>query len=342
MKTGRELKKYSMKKVYIVIDKNHTEEDSWETHLSSLLLGYVDAANLQDVIIEEVSELSTIKTYFEIKYITSNDIFVFTNAWDSTISTIKHWSEIYKVPVKLIGFWHTGSFVKSSTEYRPNNDSLWRRKHEYVNMLCLDESLFIDDCYRDQFIDVITHGKYLQKLNICKFPLDYLSLEMSLIKDKYYKQNMVVFPWAEYDALQEQIMYDLIRVLKGSQVIFACEHSAMDRYQILDYIAKSKVVLLPYTNVNLGKEIYECYLLETIPLIPDIEGFEDLVPEEFRYPPEWTSSILNYSKFGTDFTAKIHNLLDNYDNIKPLILDYQTKLTEKYFDSEQIIKKIFE
>ena len=173
------------------------------------------------------------------------------------------------------------------------------------------------------------------------FPLEYLTLEMALYKDSYYKQNMIIFPWNKYSEFQEQIVYDFIRVFKDVKVIFAQERVPLTREQLLNQISKAKIAFLPYDSPNIGKEIYEYLLLGTIPLVPDIEGFKDLLPAEFRYPIEWTSNIFNYSKFAPDLIFKIKYLIENYDSYIPLIKEYQVNLFENFYDSEPIIKEIF-
>jgi hypothetical protein len=330
-----------MRKIYVVVDKLLTAEDSWETNLTSLLQGYVEAADIKNVIIEEVSELSTIKTYFETRYITSKDTFIFTNAWSSIVPYIKHWSELYKVPAKLIGFWSKGCFVNSDTEFRPMNERTWRKMHENSNFRCLDKSFFLNSWYLKQFQEEIARDSFLEKMQICKFPLDYLSLELSLVKERYYKQDMIIFPWSNYSKFNEQIVYDFKRIFKKTQVIFAQETTPLTRFQLINQMSKAKIALLPYMHPNIGQEIYECFLLEIIPVVPDHESFRELVPEEFRYPPEWTATIFDYCKYAPDFSAKVKNLLEEYDTLKPLLKEQQDKLTEHYFDSEQIIREIF-
>ena len=340
MKMERKLKE-DMIKVYVIVDMLLTEEYSWETNVTSLFQGYIDASDKTNYSIEEIKDISLIKNLFSTNQINKDDIFLFTNAWTTSIQYIKHWSELYKIPVKLIGFWSRGCFINSDAEFRPLNDRSWRKSHESTNMKCLDNSLFLNDWYLKQFQTEISRDRYLSTLEICKFPLDYLSLELSLIKGSYYKQNMIIFPWANYNSLHEQIVYDFIRVFKKTHVIFAQEYSSMERSMLINQISKAKISFLPYTHSNIGQEIYECFLLETIPIVPDIAGFQDLVPDEFRYPPEWTASIFNYCKYAPELTDYIQRILDNYDDLIPTIINHQEKLTEKYFDSAEIIKKIF-
>ena len=331
-----------MRKIYVVIDKFLTEEDSWETHLPSLLAGYVASKGLKDVIVEEVNELSTIKTYFEIKYIEPTDVFVFPNSWTNMIPYIKHWSELYQVPVKMIGMWSRGCYINQDPVYRPLNDRNWRKVHERANFRCLDKSFFINEHFKEQFRIYVSKLVFPERLHTCKFPLDYLSLELSIAKDKYYKQNSIIFPWEKYSSREEKMVYDFVRVFKGeANVIFAQEYQPLNRLGLLNQLSRAKIAFLPYQSPNIGNEIYECLLLETIPIVPDFEAFHELVPEPFRYPVEWADSIFSYSEHGQKLTAKVKDVLKNYEEYLPMIKELRDSTTEQFFNSEQIIKEVF-
>jgi hypothetical protein len=129
-------------------------------------------------------------------------------------------------------------------------------------------------------------------------------------------------------------------VFKDCNVIFAQEYSSLNREGLLNQIARAKVAFLPYSHPNIGKEIYECLLLDTIPFVPDFEAFREIVPEPFRYPPEWTESIFNYSAHGFELTSKLKSILLDYDKHLDLLKTHCESLTEKFYHSEQIIKEI--
>jgi hypothetical protein len=330
-----------MKRVYVVIDPLITDENSWESHLASILHGYVESTKPDEFEVVQITDPSLIKQHFQNGVITPDDLFVFPNAWTSMTVYVRHWSENYQVPVKMIGFWSRGCYLNLDSEYRPLNDRNWRKVHERASFRCLDKSFFISEFHKEQFRIYVSKFVFPERLNVMPFPLEYLVLDMSLYKDSYFKQSMVIFPWNKYSTLQEQIVYDFIRVYKDIKVIFAQERLPLTRDQLLNQVAKAKVAFLPYDSPNIGKEIYECFLLGTIPLVPDIEGLKDLVPLDFRYPPEWTANIFNYSKFAPDLTGKIKHLIENYDFYIPLIKEQQTHLFETFYDSEPIIKEIF-
>lgn len=329
-----------MKKIFVVIDKLISDENSWELHVSSLLHGYAEASD-SDYMIEEINDLGIIKEYFQTGYVTTKDIFVFPNAWTSMTIYVKHWSENYQIPVKMIGFWTRGCYINQDPEYRPLNDRNWRKVHERSSFRCLDESYFISEFHKEQFRIYVSKFVFPERLNVLPFPLDYLNMELSAYKGNYFKQNSIIFPWNKYSELHEQIMYDFIRVHKDINIIFAQEREPLSRFQLMTQISKAKIAFLPYSHPNIGKEIYECLLLDTIPLVPDIEGFRHLLPEEFRYPPNWTENIFNYSRYAPDLISKIKELTYGYDSYKTLINETKDYLYEEFFDSEKIIQQIF-
>jgi hypothetical protein len=329
--------------VWVVVDKLSVEEDGWETHLSSIIQGYVDAKYI-NARVEEITEdnIAKLEGHFRTKYITENDVFVFANSWTAMTIRIKHWSEVYNRPVKMIGFWSRGCYLNTDPLYRPKEDRNWRKVFERSSFRCLDKSFFIDDYHKEQFRIYVSKNVFPTRLNTCKFPMDYLTMTLADKALEYFKQDIIVYPWENQLALDEKIIYDFIRAFKNYKVIFAQEKSKMPREQILTQIAQSKIAFLPYLHPTIGQEIYECCILGTIPLVPDVEGLRHLVPDEFRYPVEWTSNILNYCMYAPKLTEMITSLMLNYEDHHRYTLEKQTQyLTKEYFDSEDILTEIF-
>lgn len=331
-----------MKSIYIVLDSLLTNEDDWETHFGSILLGYVHSRDLNNIQVEEHYELAPIKDKFEKKEIQPGSLFIFPNAWSPATTYIKHWSETFQIPIKSVGFWSKGCYIGNDPEFRPLNDRNWRKVYERANFRCLDKSFFVSEYFKEQFRIYVSKAVFPDRLTIAPFPLDYLPIDIASFKDNYYKQDIVVFPWSTYSTLEEQFVYDFIRVFKDIKVIFAQEHEPLTRHQLLTQLSKAKVAFLPYTYPNIGKEIYECFLLDTIPLVPDIDGLRDIVPSEFRYPPEWTSNILNYCQYAPDLVNKIKELTYNYSDYKVIIDEQRSYLHMEHFNSDQIIQEIFD
>ena len=331
-----------MKTVYVVIDPLVSKPDAWELHTASLLQGYVEVMQLDtQVSIQEIIDLYDIKLKFDSKLIHHNDVFLFPNAWTSSTIYVRNWAEQNSIAVKMIGFWSRGCYINDDTEFRPLGDRNWRKVFERASFRCLDKSIFISEYFKEQFRIYVSKNVFPERLRVASFPLDYLSLETDMIKPMVYKQDMIIFPWQQYSELNEQIVYDFIRVYEDVKIVFAQERLPLDRSQLLTQVAKSKIAFLPYTYPNIGKEIYECLLLNTIPLVPALEGFQGIVPTQFQYPPEWTSSILNYSRYAPDFTEKIRELLVHYNEYVPLMEEHAAKAGHVFYSSEFLINEIF-
>lgn len=332
-----------MRQLIVLIDPLINEnEHSWELHFASMLQGYIEAKNLdQEWTVTQINDLSLIKDWFENKLITKRDKVIIPNSWTYMPVYVRHWAELYNVKLEIIGMWSRGCYLNTDPIYRPLADRNWRKVHERASFRCMNKSFFISEFHKEQFRIYVSKRVFPERLNICPFPLDYLELELSKYREDYYKQDIIVFPWAKYTRFHESIIYDFIRVFKNIQVIFAQEHAPMPRHQLLIQMARSKVILLPYESVNIGQDIYECYLLGCIPLIPDLPGFEEMVPKEFRYNPEWTLNIFKYSEYAPYLIQTIEDLCKNYSTYLPLIEEYKEHVSEKFFNSEKIMNQIF-
>lgn len=331
-----------MTTIYVILDTLVIDDNSWECHVASILHGYIEACELETKYnVVTYTDLSTVQQLFKTKIIKKNDIFVFPNAWTASTVHIKNWSEQMSIPIKMIGYWSRGCYINNDLDYRPLRDRNWRKVFERASFRCLDKSFFINEYFKEQFRIYVSKNVFPERLHISQFPLEYLSLELDPIRQSFYKQDMIIYPWHSYPELHEQIVYDFIRVLPNMKIIFAQERLPMERNQLMQQIARSKIAFLPYQYPNIGKEIFECFLLKTIPLVPNYEAFKGIVPEQFQYPFEWTQNIFNYCAYAPMLTEKIIELTTHYEEYEPLIQDTCDMLFDKYYSSESLIKEIF-
>ena len=324
--------------VYVVSDLNHIiDKDSWETHVSSTILGYleVQTQDLQDVEynVSNITDVCSIELLIKSKVISSDDVFVFTNAWTSNIPMIKSWCEYYNITPEMYGFWHQDIVSAPSHTYP------WRKAFNLSICKCLHGNFFICDEHAEAFKTSI--NKDLKSIQVCKFPMEYLGLEVGKLKNNFNKSDVLVFPFYNWSESQESIFYDWKRSLKGVQPVFCNEKERLTRSHLLNQIATAKVAWLPYDMPNLGQQIYECLLLGTIPMVPNIHGFEKFVPKEFMYPVSWTKNVINYSANAPDMISMIYEFTNNYDSYKTLIDERVDYLTEHFYDSEDFLQKIF-
>lgn len=342
-----------MKRIAVVPDNIGTDsESSWQEHVSSILSGYIDASNLQNQYnVTEYQDLTELRNEILNKKFNNGDKVIFTNAWAGQVVFVRHWAETAGLKLEYIGMWNRASYLDEDLEYKTrfkrgkSVNRGWRNIHEYSMHRTLTKNLFMKQSHKDKFqleISRSSRKSERNKFHCCGFPLEYLDVELSGYSDTYYKQRHIFFPYSEYSSFQERILYDMLRTLPDVQILFSRDRSAFTRHQKLSFLTKSKVAYLPYSSPNIGKEIYECTLLDTIPFVPDFKEFRDMVPSEFRYPIEWTKNIMSYSRYGAEFIKRIEDLVDNYDLYLPLLQETRSALQKNYYDSESFIKQIFD
>jgi hypothetical protein len=335
--------------IFVVVDPLLSKEDSWEYHIAAILQGYADSikdisSDNQVISIEQVTDISSLKAKFETKFISDEDVFVISNAWASSLPIIKSWADMFNCSAKFIGFRTGGNWLPSSPDFNDFDiHDTWQKLHETTLSNLLDKSLFIDEIDLKNFHRIVTKKKFVDKLHVSPFPLDYLDIELEMYYMDSYKKEMIIFPWAEFNIFHERMFYDFLRVFKSPiQAIWPQENARLDRHLLMPMIAKSKIAFLPYDVPNIGKEIYECLILETITLVPDFECFRHLVPDEFRYPAHWTKNMMSYTKHISGLYDMIGDLLLNYDTFIPVMQKKREELYNMRFNSTGLIQHVFD
>jgi hypothetical protein len=301
-------------------------------------------SNISKVVsVEQVTDVLSLKAKFETNFITDDDVFVISNSWASQLHIIKSWADKYNCSAKFIGFRCSGAWLPSSPDFNDYDiHETWQKTYEYNCSNLLDVSLFIDDVDLDNFHRTVTKKKFLDKQHVSPFPLDYLDIELETYFMDTYKKEMIIFPWDEFNIFHERMFYDFIRVFKNPiQAIWPQENSKLDRHLLMPMLAKSKIAFLPYRVPNMGIEIYECLILETIPLVPDFECFRHLVPDQFRYPAHWTHNMMSYTKHIYQLYDMIGDLLVNYNSYVPIMQEKREELYATRFNSTGLIKHVF-
>lgn len=333
-----------MKNIYVVVDKIFTDEYSWECQVPALLQGYIDSTDIQGYQISQLCDAQEVKHIYQNRLVTKSDTFICTNGWSPLVSYIRHLAEVIKIKPRILSFWTNGCFNNTDEVFRPLNDRNWRKVYERGHHRCSDKSFFCSEFFKEQFRIYVAKRVFVDRLHVMPFPLDYLLGELEEFRESFYKTDVILFPWGKesYNIMQEQIIYDVIRVFRDKQVIFAQENDPMPRDQLLRQIARAKCVFLPYSSPNIGKEIYECLILGAVPLVPSLPGFTDMLPKEFLYPAEWTNTIFNYCTHAPKLIEKISDIVDNFGNYVNLISETEQHLSKTRFSSDNFIKEIFQ
>ena len=272
---------------------------------------------------------------FERKKFTSYDKIIYPNAWCSMPIYVRHLFENSKTTLpKTYAFWRRGSFINADANYRPIWNRDYRKSFERALHRCIDKSFLFTDLHVNQFRHFICRPRLKPwRVIKCNFPLKDIPNDIRS-ELTATKQDLVVFPFKNPTELEDKIIYDLKRTLAPSMVHSINEVTKITREQYLYQCSSAKIMFLPLHYESIGQYIYEAYALKCIPVVPDIEYYRDFVPEEFRYNPDVTLTIYNYTLLAEQLTNKIKHLLEHYDEYVNVLEEKMNYLTEKYYSLE--------
>ena len=320
--------------VYIIHDEWNCDLTDWDGKLKTYVQDYINENNLSYQVHEIVGH-AEMKKLFERKKFTSYDKIIYPNAWCSMPIYVKHILENARtVFPKTYAFWRRGSFINADASYRPVWNRDYRKSLERSLHRCIDKSFLLTDLHVNQFRHFICRPRLKPWRAIkCNFPLKDIpnDIRKELIEAK---QDLIAFPFKNPTELEDKIIYDLKRTMAPTTVHAINENHKITREQYLYQCSTAKIMFLPLHYESIGQFIYEAYALKCIPVVPDIEYYRDFVPEEFRYNPEVTLNIYNYTLMADQLTNKLKHLIVHYNEYMNVIEDKLKYLTDTYYSLE--------
>lgn len=320
--------------VYILHDNWNSDLTDWDGHIKTFVQDYITENNLPYQVHEIFGE-QEMRKEFERKTFTSYDKIIYPNVWGAMPIYVKHLIENSRtVPPKTYGFWRRGSFINADANYRPIWNRDYRKSFERALHRCIDKSFLLTDLHVNQFRHFICRPKLKPWRAIkCNFPLKNIPNDIRNDITET-KQDLIVFPFKNPTQLEDKIIYDLKRTMAPTMVHAINENHKITREQYLYQCSTAKIMFLPLHYESIGQFIYEAYALKCIPVVPDIEYYRDFVPEEFRYNPEVTLNIYNYTLMADQLTNKLKHLIVHYNEYMDVIEQKLKYLTDTYYTTE--------
>lgn len=313
-------------------------KNGWERHVKLGLKQYIETLIYCNIKVKEYDDIEEVRKSFEKGQTHELEAVIFTNAWSPLITYVKHYGELYGKRLVFFGFWHTGSYNRKDITFCPHPLKLrWRKKYETTLSQYYEKNYFISEYFRDLFR---TYNKCNdQTLEVCSFPFSYIIEEAKKVKYEY-KRNNVIFPIEKYDITHKNILADLRRNTSSYGILHPHEFNVMPEDELMKLFSQAKVAFLPYTIANVTTELFQCYVYNTIPLVPECEGLEGIIPKEFMYPREWISTMVNYTKYAHLLQERINSLILEYDKHLETLNSCKELLMNEYCNSNKVFKEI--
>ena len=278
----------------------------------------------------------------------SGDHFLFTDAWHPGIINLKYMSELLGIPVKIHALWHAGSYDPQDFLGRLIGDTPWVRHAEKSFYAAIDYNYFATEFHIELFCknllgyensDIVRQFAP-NKIIRSGWPMEYM-IDTLVPYANLGKKDIILFPHRLAPEKQVEIFRDLSTALPEYEWI-VCQEQQLSKQEYHQLLSQAKIVFSANLQETLGISMYEGIMVGAIPFVPDRLSYSEMFDEVWKYPSEWTSSWNNYATNKTKITAKIRELMDNYNNYVPLMPDQIYNLAKNFFSSTNLLKNISE
>lgn len=290
-------------------------------------------------------QMLEISRMFAMGDIKTGDYFLYTDAWNPTVIQLKYMSELLRIPIRIGGMWHAGSYDPQDFLGRLIGDKPWVRSAEHSMFSCYDHNFFATKFHVEMFADAFgdwTADELMEANDTVKlvgWPMEYLKDILAPYANTT-KKNKIIFPHRKAPEKQLEIFKDLAAAMPEYEWVVAMDHN-LTKSQYHKHLAESKIVFSANLQETLGISVYEGALLGTFPLVPDRLSYSEMWDNWFKYPEEWTSSWENYQQYKPFLIERIRSIIGSNNADIPSTIKVTTNLsTDKFFSGKNLYKII--
>ena len=276
----------------------------------------------------------------------SNDHFIFTDAWNPTVIQLKYMSELLGFNWTLHGLFHAGSWDKEDFLGRLVGDKPWVRNAEKSFYHAFDHNYFATDFHIDMFClnllrtssgfykDWISSGKIVRT----GWPMEYMDDILTPYKNMP-KRELILFPHRIAPEKQVEIFRDLATQLPQYEFV-VCQDQQLSKDEYHTLLGQSKIVFSANLQETLGISCYEGTLVDAIPMVPDRLSYSEMYYEGFKYPSEWTESFEKYEAYRDHLCHHIVTTMTHYDKRVEQVQMQAAALTKQFFSAGELLEHI--
>lgn len=252
-------------------------------------------------------QTAKVASLFESGRVKKDDGFLFLDAWHPGVLAARKLADLVGPRVRIMGLWHAGS-------YDPNDflgrikDRRWLSSFEVAVAEALDASFFATKYHLQLFQTKLIAAP---NSDLCRvgFPFEYLPYALSDY-DATPKENLIVFPHRLAPEKQPEIFRDLASSFPDYKFV-CCQDQKLTKHEYHSLLGKARMVFSANLQETLGIGVYEGLLCGAVPFVPDRLSYNEMYPNEWRYPSHWTSSWAQYQKNKLRLVARMRRLLDH-------------------------------
>lgn len=301
------------------------------------------------------TQMATIAEQIQHGKVKPYDVFLFTDAWNPTVLQLKYMSELLKIPVKIHGLWHAGSYDPADFLGRLIGDKPWVRHTEKAMFESYDTNWFASNFHMNMFVENLLlpfdknqNGNFeavkadyvgSKKIDITGWPMEYL-YDILEPYSRLTKKKQIAFPHRIAPEKQLDIFKDLASQMPEYDWV-VCQEKELTKHEYHTILGESTMVFSANMQETFGISMIEGLICGAIPLVPNRLSYQEMYEEAFKYPSEWTENFSSYESNREKLVQKIKAYMENYEsNWVQGQMQVQLGLLNKYIRSNPLMNSL--
>ncbi len=297
----------------------------------------------------KAEQCKKIAKLFSDKIIKEGDQFLFTDAWNPTIISLKYMSSLLNTPVKIHGLWHAGNYDKNDGLGRLGKQD-WLTNFEISLYNAIDHNYFATEFHINMFWDNLLYGSGATLQHVLKtkkiiqtgWPFENLKRDISNDIEGVTKRNLVVFPHRVSVEKQPEIFRDLAKELPEYEFVI-CQDKQLSKKEYHKILGESKVLFSANLQETLGiTTCAEGPIVKAIPFAPNRLSYTEIFKNhpKFLYPSNWTTNWESYMENREIIKCMIRERIVYYDTFLPYVSSYMNSSYKKFFHAFKLLENL--
>lgn len=280
------------------------------------------------------SQIIKIARLFEKGYITPGSVFLFTDAWNPGILNVRYMSDLMGIPVRIVSYWHAGSYDVHDVLGYKIKDRTWSLAAERSFFHASDVNVFATEFHKNFFIKNCIGYHDGQMLDILEKCLVSGQPHYEILKwfdgksipSWDDKKDWIIFPHRNAPEKQPWLFEQLADMFPEYEFIMTSGlNLSKDEYYKM--LLQSKIMVSMAQHEMLGISMMEGVLANVIPIVPNRLSYTEMYRTPYLYPDTNDVTVIaNHIKMVMNnpntFIKELHNqkegLKKNYLTCTPL------------------------
>jgi hypothetical protein len=242
------------------------------------------------------SQIIKLARLFENGYITAGDTIFFSDAWNPGILNVRYMSDLLDIPVKIVSYWHAGSYDTNDVLGYKIKNRQWSIAAEQSFFHASDVNVFATEFHKDFFVRNCLLNPYQELAD----NLIYDAEDKCLVSGQPHyeilksfegkanpswqdKKDWIIFPHRDAPEKQPWLFEQLSDLLPQYEFIFTHGlNLSKDAYY--DLLRQSKIVVSMSKHEMLGISMMEGVLAGCIPVVPNRLSYMEMYRTPYLYP----------------------------------------------------------